>query len=61
MHLSWADLTGTWPQAQWRTEQDLWYAGIRGEVLVLKLETDKKEREAKSEQTTPARARFSGG
>lgn len=30
--LHWADLTGEWPQRHWRTMQDLYYFGIKGEV-----------------------------
>lgn len=30
--LSWADLSGVWPQPYWRTSQDLWYMDIEGQV-----------------------------
>ncbi len=29
--LTWADLTGEWPQPLWRTDLDLWYSSIYGE------------------------------
>jgi hypothetical protein len=27
--ITWADLTGIWPQPQWRTDLDLWYRHLQ--------------------------------
>lgn len=32
MRLSWSDLTGEYPQPEWRTEQDMWYLQLAGEM-----------------------------
>lgn len=48
--MTWGDLTGEWPQPVWRTELDLWYFGIKGEVDALKSKQDQAAAAAAAEQ-----------
>lgn len=46
--LHWSELSGEWPQPIWRTEQDLWYMDIEGQVQPILEEMNRKRAEANS-------------